>query len=145
MKNSQKESKINTFQKSPFGRALLIATRSTVKSVRQFGHQPIEKATTTPKKRCLSKSKCGSSKTGLRLFPFSHFLNTNINHPSFLASYTVPLIFHSGNVNKKSPIATNREKFLRFCSFSATPASPLKGPPHPLTKTYKSLLSLGCC
>lgn len=72
MKKSQKQWKINSFQKSPFGEALLIATKSAVKSVRQFGNQPIEKAATTreKKKKCLSKSKCTVSRLGSGFFPF---------------------------------------------------------------------------
>lgn len=49
-KKSQKQWKINSFQKSPFGEALLIDTKSAVKSVKQFGNQPTERAATTQKK-----------------------------------------------------------------------------------------------
>lgn len=139
MKKSQKQWKMNSFQKSPFGEALLIATKSAVKSVRQFGNQPTEKATTAQKRRCLIKSKCGSFKIGLRFFPLFHVLN--INHPLLLAFHTVPLISFSGDVNKKSAIAIKREKFLQFLRHSC---SSTKRTPTPPDKDL-SLLSLGCC
>lgn len=133
MKKSQKQWKNNSFQKSPFEEALLIA----MKSVRQFGNQPTEKAKQLKKEGVLVNPNVALSSLGSGFFPSSTFWISTILHfllfIQFLSSFFLVMWI------RQVPLPSTGRS-LQILSHLCSSTKRTTTPPD----KDLSLLSLGC-